>query len=140
MTTHRPIAEIEAELKAALVAERLAKEELRKSVKPIYHHTIAQVPIMGFDRVYDASCIMYQLTGKVLNAEEMKAAGNTPFEGSMRYLYNTLSGNIIMAVGGGSVFIEGLDGMMALSEFIHNNPAGGYVTPIVEKYRRFLLL
>jgi hypothetical protein len=132
----RSIEEIKTELAAAIEAERIDKEIKQMAVVPIYEYTLYQdTASYRVNEIFDSSCKLYLLTGKVLNHKEMRAVGKTPFEGSMAYLFNTLSGNFVMAVGGGSIFISNREGWLALSEFVSTHPHGGDVTEIVEKYR-----
>jgi hypothetical protein len=132
----RSVEEIEAELRAARMKERLELEEKQKAVKPIYTFTLIQ-STLGYDtkEVFDSSCVLYILSGTVTNKEELIAVHKIPFEGSMRYLFNTLSGKFVMAVSGGSIFISDPLCFTQLSKFVQEYPGGGDVTTIVNLYR-----
>lgn len=135
MTTQETVNRLRAEL---LAAERLlAAEQKEKAmhVQPIYRFTLSLVTPMRGAKIYDTSCVLYTLTGEVINKEEMRYVGKTPFEGGMNYLFNTLSGKFVMAVGGGAVYTSDPWCLAALSSFILQNPNGGDVTSIVNHYR-----
>lgn len=132
----RSVKEIQEELALAIEAERLEKEKKQKSIVPIYKYTLfLDTASYRVKEVFDSSCKLYTLSGKVLNTEELHAVGKIPFEGSMTYVFNTLSGNFVMAVGGGSIHLNNREGWIALSEYVNTHPHGGDVTAIVEKYR-----
>jgi hypothetical protein len=134
----------EARLAEASAMASEAKHQINKlknvraaKVKPDYLFTIVSVVNSLGDRLYDNSCLLYKLTGMVKNATELRAVGKTPFEGSMTYLFNTLSGRIVMAVSGGTTFTNNPECFKELSEFLYTMPRGGDVTEIVNKYRSF---
>lgn len=134
--THRPIAEIEAELKAARKAEDAARAEKAKEIVPKYIFTITPSETNNsYQRVYDKSCLVYTIAGEVTNPEELRAIGRTPFQGSMRYVFNTLSGMFVMSVGGGSSFVSDPGAFEELSEYVLRHPNGGDVTDIISAYR-----
>jgi len=133
MAEHRSIKEIQAELNLAIEIEAAEKREVAKNTKPDYTFTL--VPsYRPYYKVYDSSCKLYDLRGLVNNKEELRKVGKTPFEGSMTYVFNTLSGKFVMGVSGGSVLTEDPDTWEELSEFIDANPKGGDITSIMNKH------
>lgn len=136
------ITELESKLKSAYAAKTLAEAARAKSVDPIYRFTLSPVEDK-FEKIYDDSCRLYLLAGKVLNKDELQAVGKVPFEGGMNYLYNSLSNKFVVAVGGGSTFFGsshlGTDTVKSvlseLGEFIKDSPQGGDVTSIMNRYR-----
>lgn len=133
---HRPIAEIKAELRAAEEAEKERIEEEAKSVIPDYTFTLVRMPTLGYHKVMDDSCILYELRGVVKNKKELRKVGKVPFEGSMTYLFNTLSGKFVMSVSGGSIFIDNPKCWDALNTVVRIAPEGGDVTHIVNGFRK----
>lgn len=123
-------------------ADELA--ERRKAVSPVYAFVLTPVED-NHHRLADDSCTWYELRGSVLNVRELEAVGIRPFEGAMRYLFNTLSGRFVTDAGGGSIFLHltpdyrgnvDTEAFAELAEFVVANPLGGMVTDIVEKHRR----
>lgn len=117
--------------------------ERRKAVSPVYAFTLILVED-SWGRLADDSCCWYELRGQVLNVRELEAVGARPFEGAMRYLFNRLSGRFVVSGGGGSIFLHltpdwrgnvDTEAFAELAEFVVNNPQGGMVTDIVERYR-----
>lgn len=142
--TNRPIEEIEAELRAARQAEadRVAAENAKYA--PIYKYTIEPHDDQ-FDRIFDDTIKLYRISGICTNRDEAEAHGHRPFAGSMNYAYNTVTKKIIMAVGGGTIFISNsyyskedfaTEAMTKVSEFVAANPDGGDITSIVVSHRK----
>jgi hypothetical protein len=132
----RSIEEVKAELAALEKIEKEKRVALQLATKPLYRFMlIPEIQSYRLKELMDPTCKLYILNGKVLNAEEMRTAGNTPFEGSMSYIYNTLSRSFVIGVGGGSIFLQNPEGWSVLSEFVSMNPQGGDVTFIVNQYR-----
>ncbi len=130
---HRPIDEIQKELQEAIAHYNQEITKKQKETKPIYQFSL--IPAMYTHKeVYDPTCRLYDLIGIVLNREELVAAYKSPFEGSMTYLFNSLSGKFVMGVSGGQIFVSDANCWAELSEFIKENYAGGDVTHIVTKY------
>jgi len=130
----RSIEEIKAEFMLAMEEERERKAAAAKLVNPIYKFTLLPYTDKWY-KVFDPSCKLYALEGEVTNKEELHAVGKTPFEGSMVYAFNSLSGYLVMAVGGGSSFTENPRCFVRLSHFIQDNPEGGDVSNFVNFYR-----
>lgn len=134
------IEELKAELQVAMIKKRKEDEEARKAVKPIYRFTLSEITVnRRFHKIFDDSCVLYTLTGEVLNKEEMQRVGNRVFEGSMDYIFNTLSGKFVMPVGGGSIFIENEEAFNELGTIIgslrNTDLTHVDVSSIVSKYR-----
>jgi len=133
---HDRIAELEAELAQLKREDAEQKAQRRKQVRPVYKFTLkpANDPYM-VRSIMDESCVLYTLSGKVLNADEMKAVGNQLFEGGMTYLFNRITGKFIMSTGGGSVYLRSAEAFGELGEFIVRHPQGGIVTDIVTRWQ-----
>lgn len=130
---HRPIAEIEMELKEAKEAERKELEAKQRAVKPQYEFVL--VPTSKLDlKVYDSTCQLFDLIGIVMNKAELRAVHKAVFEGSMTYVFSWMSKRFVNEMGGGSVFVDSPACWSELSKFIVDNPSGGNVTQIVSKY------
>jgi hypothetical protein len=125
-----------AKLQAAENAERKAKAE---AVKPRYQFFIAPVKNENWDKIYDDSVVKYRIEGIIKNMSELEAVGKgNALSGGMTYLFNKLSGQFIMAVGGGSLYVSRErhpEYLASVAAFIHLNPGGGDITEIVEQYR-----
>jgi hypothetical protein len=130
----RTVAEIRAELAAALQAETAEKEALAKATQPVYKFTLELVTD-NWDKIFDPTCSVYKLIGEVLNKDELKAVGKVPFEGAGRYLFNGATHRFVMAVSGGSYFVSHPDCFAELSDFVVYHTDGGDVTEIVNRYR-----
>lgn len=134
-------------------AERIAESDRRAAIDafiPQYRFTLKPAHA-SFDCLWDPTILVYYLRGEMLNAEDLKALGGSPFEGGMAYYYNTSTNRIMGPAGGGSIFIaqnawgsrdltpEDKAKLQALADFIADNPDGGDVTAIVDyKPRRSL--
>src|SRR5438270_54499 len=102
--------ELQRELRELEAREAKAAEDKRRSTKPRYGFRIAPVVQQGsWERIRDDSVKMCRVTGHVINRDECIAAGWAERElgdGGMNYLFNTLSGKIVMRTGGGTVYIQ----------------------------------
>ena len=146
----KSVEQLRAELKRAEEAEKQKQEERAKACPPIWRFTITP-DNSKFDRIYDDTCRLYRLSGVITNKEETEAAGNHIFsgsEGGMSYVFNSLSGKIVMGVGGGRIFVSGrtwnpnpdednsaVETFEKISAFIRENPEGGDITDIVNEHR-----
>lgn len=124
--------------------ERKDHLEAQARVKPVWRFTLEPRPSDSFTKIYDPSVVIYRLSGVVVNEEELKAVHKEIRNGSMSYLYNTLSKRFITPVGGGSLFIvddtwgnkpknrETREMTFACLEFfLSEHPEGGDVTGII---------
>lgn len=147
--------ELAAELKELERKEESARERRRNAVKPDRRFTIARAKREGdyFDRILDPAVIMYRIEGIVVNKEAAEAAGwgdRDTSTGGMNYLFNTATGRIIMASGGGNIYIsdgswygknraqEAADGKRVYAEleaFLKEHPEGGDITDIIRSQR-----
>lgn len=133
----RRIAKLEREIAAIKDEQQRDQQAAFDAVRPVYRFTLLPTDDK-FDKVYDPSCVFYYLKGEVLNIEEMEAVGKQPFQGGMKYLYNTLSESFVMSTGGGCTFHrrENTEALLIdLAEFIATDGNGGDVTEIVNRYR-----
>lgn len=147
----REIKELEARINAIRNAEHAAREERRKTVTPVMRYTFGPSSGGCFDKILDPTVVRLTLRGECTNMDVLQEAGwsaSQVFTGSMDYLFNTLSGKVVMAIGGGSIFVttdrfgkseeavaDGLRTFGELAEFIIANPEGGDVTAIIEGHR-----
>jgi hypothetical protein len=146
----RTIAEIEAELKAAIRAKELRERSLHDSVKPVWRYTLEPGPIEGYNPLWDDTLGWYVLAGHVDNVDELIAVGWSAREfsrGSMRYLFNTSTGKIVMHSGGGTMYISSgwstADSLEAeqraiakVGAFLVAHPEGGDITEIVNAFKK----
>jgi hypothetical protein len=144
----KSIAELEAQLRAAKQRKSEEDEARRKSVKPVYQFSLIPRPEeRRYEKIIDSSIRVYRLEGKILNVDELAAAGWLKRDlesGGMSYLFNSLSGKIVMETGGGRLYVSDwnhtreqyLAVMDELSAFVVANPEGGDVTEIVENYQK----
>lgn len=137
-TTTEKVARLRAELNAAEQVVKAEKQIAMDAVQPRYEFLVAPVTD-NFDRVYDDSVVKYRIEGIVKNMTELEAAGHTRVHsGGMTYLYNTLSGKFITTVSGGSYYVPtelNPEFLGEVGEFVKQNPKGGDITEIVERYR-----
>jgi len=149
MTEKRTVEELRAELRKAEALQEQEIKERRKTFKVRYRYQIRPYDRNStFDKIYDPTCLRYRLSRTCLNREEAKAAGYNDFEltdGSMSYMFNTVTGKIICATGGGTSYIserwnttekDGADdwAFEQIGEFLTICPYGGDITAIVEAY------
>lgn len=127
-------------------AKKQASDEARakrESVVPQYTYSVLPVDDK-FERIYDPSVAYYRVEGTCQNQAEIDAVGGKSFTGGMNYLFNSASGSIIGAFGGGTIHIGGkgfsrvspeVDVTIArVSAFIVANPEGGDITSIIEDH------
>jgi hypothetical protein len=145
----RSVEEIKAELAEAQAVADAEKKALRDAVKPIWQYTITPEKSRdSFDRIWDETIVAYKLSGEVINKDEYLAAGNSELSihsGGMRYLFNTGTGKLIGATGGGTIFISGGFGrkndeaeamvVHRINMFLGENPQGGDISQIVTEFR-----
>src|SRR3974390_1165236 len=139
--TNSRIKELEAELKAARLAEHVAFMELKKSVKKLWKFTLTP-HTEAFRPLLDPSCVYYILQGTIVNADALKVVGYDDEDlmaGSMAYLYNKLSKRFVMSEGGGNLYIkaERSETWALLEAFIEKHPEGGDVTEIIVGQNNF---
>lgn len=150
--THRPIAEIEAELAAAKAAITTARAAEREAVVPQFTYQLERLAhFKTFGQpIWDDSIAVYKLSATCLNVAECQAVGRAErdyAEGSMKYLFNKLSGKLICTEGGGTMHISNkgfgsddpdetyLLARTRIETFIAEHPEGGDVTWIVQENR-----
>lgn len=128
-------------LRRAQAREDIARED-RKKATPIQRiFTVYPSPDNTWDKVYDSTCRLYTIHSEVKNYEEAKEAGHPHHvldKGGMKYIFNTTTNHIVMAVGGGMIWTSDEHAMDEISEFIKNNPEGGDITFIISKYRKVI--
>lgn len=133
---------LEAELRAAKLERAEARQAERDAVVVEWTYGVRPTE-RAHHKSYDESCVYYDLFGTVVNKTEAEAAGHNINDGSMAYLFNTLSGKIVGDTGGGTVYIgfqrdwddAHMAAINALGEFLDEHPEGGDVTEIVETYK-----
>lgn len=133
------------ELNQELVELKKKKEELKearkKETKPIFNWTITPVQLRmndDFTFIFDETVVMYNIVSRCVNIDEVKDAGRPSWDwqgGCMNYLFNKVTGLLIMGVGGGLVMLSGRDTKRwgNVSSFLVNNPLGGDITKLMEK-------
>lgn len=125
--------------------QREEQETLKAETPIIWRYRIrpdARVPFG--DELWDDSLRFYRLEGWVQNRKEAEAAGHDISEGGMSYLYNTYTEKLVMAYGGGRVFIGARWGtpdngstervVKELSAFLSEYPEGGDITGIIARH------
>lgn len=146
----KTVAELREELRQAEALEATKLGDLRKNTPVQYRYTIMpnyNDRTANFDKVYDSTCLSYVIKRWTLNAIEAKAAGHGDHSlrsGSMTYMYNTVTGKIICAVGGGTSFIGPRFGGLQdraddqafsdIGKFLRMYPDGGDITSIVDEF------
>jgi hypothetical protein len=132
---NRTVDEIKAELQIALQREKAEVQSAQAKVQPRFLFTITPVTD-NWHQSFDETVVLYNLAGVLTNADEFRAVGKMqPSEGRMVYAFNTLSGSIIMGVSGGVYFITDPTAMKEISRFLVENPKGGDITDIMNRYR-----
>jgi hypothetical protein len=110
----------------------------RASVTPVYQFVLEPVEPNSWHEIYDDTCRLFRLSGRVTNEAELKAVGATvPMSGGMVYAYNTLTSRFITSVGGGTTFVRGESGAMrALGDWVYDgHPDGGDCTDVITPFR-----
>lgn len=137
------IAMLDRQLAERRIARQNAAKAAQDAVKPVYKFTLTPSD-SRHDKIYDGSCTLYTLAGILVNKDELEAVGNTREEGGkINYLFNHLSGNFVMRVGGGRVWLTKPnswdDDAEVLDQLAHYlldvNIDGGDVTEIVAAFR-----
>jgi hypothetical protein len=141
-------AELQAALRDIEAAEEAERARVRAATPIIMKFTITPTTARGWTEVYDDTCKLYDLEGTVTNAAEAKAAGRAGHEltsGGITYAFNTGTGLLVCAIGGGTIWIgAGMDEqkresaratMAHISKFLVEHPEGGDITDIVEAHR-----
>jgi hypothetical protein len=139
------IKQLEAMLKEAHKREDDAKAEKKAATPVIWEFTIMPSDRHG-DKIWDDNCCFYEIKGRIVNEAEAKAVGHhIGFSGSMVYVYNKLSKQIVCDVGGGTSFINaswGGDSESArkafdeVNAFLIDHPEGGDITDIVNRHKQ----
>jgi hypothetical protein len=148
----RRIARLEAQLRD-LRAEKEAATAAQRDLTPIiWQYTIRPVDESErrYDEVYDDTCALYKIEGRVLNEDEARAAGHPDHAmrgGGMTYLFNKSTGKIVMATGGGTIYVarswsskaagdeSHIVAFNKINAFLADHPEGGDITEIVEEHR-----
>jgi len=147
--TVRSVAQLKAELREAEQAEAAAKKQRLLDTPVQYRYQISPTSARGhFEKLYDDTCVRYQISRTVLNMDEAKAVGHHDWDlaqGGMTYIYNKVTCRIIGSQGGGNAYIsdtwngpsDGADDIafQEIGYFLEANPAGGDITYIVENYQ-----
>lgn len=147
-TYEERVADLERQIAALREEKRKESQALLDSVSPVYQFVCVPAAYSMFgQQCWDDTVTCYEVAGQVTNRTQMTEAGHSRLhEGSMKYLYNTLSGKFITAVGGGSTFVsKGLRRdsedpvpafMEALGAWVKANPEGGDCTELVNQFRQ----
>jgi hypothetical protein len=143
---NKTVEELKAELQLAQKRLELERAALKDATPIVWRFTIAPATTSHHE-VFDETCVLYVIAGEVANKEEATSVGHLiTGEGRMVYVFNTLSGKLVMDIGGGTVYVSkgwGRDKsedafkktMQELSEFIVANPNGGDITDIINRHR-----
>lgn len=149
----RSVSDIKKELLAAEERERTETRARKEATPPKFEYWIVPANIKGtrsFDKLYDPTCLLYELNRKVMNKDDARAVGwadNDMTEGSGIYLYNIVTRRIVCAVGGGTYYIgtsniwNGADdfaddtALFRLGGYLAEFPGGGNITYIVEDFK-----
>lgn len=140
------IEELEQLLKEAKAAEAAEARAKLDAVPPIWRFYV-EPSTRAYEKLYDENCVWYRVYATCTNLEEAREAGHgLAIEASgkgMDYVFNKLSGKIVLSSGGGHVWLgfgssepAHLWAIEQVSEFIVRYPEGGDITAIVEQYRR----
>lgn len=141
------IAQLETQIAAIRNEKDAEVQRTREAVKPEWRITVT--PKMdAYYKIHDESVVLYEIRGECTNREACIEAGHPKSElddGGLTYLFNKLSGRIIMDTGGGRVYFSdwghfGVDvevvkrahkeAITEISDFIVRNPDGGDITEI----------
>lgn len=143
------VEELRRQLREAEALEVQEREARRKATPVRCQYLIAPASRRNtFDKLYDETCHTYTIERVILNKAEAEAAGHQDWElraGGMNYLFNSGTGKIVCALGGGTSYIserwngenDGADveAMEAIGQFLDANPNGGDITKIVETFQ-----
>lgn len=144
-TIEEEIAAVEGRLTELKNLKRAQDELLRESIVPVYKYTFAPVGD-GYGRfTVGGDHTWWRLSGEVQNEEQLRSVGRSVNNGGMNYLRCDLTGRFVLQDGGGVIFLtfdhrgsfseRNEEGWEALEDFAEQNPDGGDVTEIVERYR-----
>lgn len=113
-----------------------AKEEAKKSIKPVVTYSISPyTSTLRSDTIYDPEVVRYEVKAKCHNLDALAEVGVNWQGGGMVYLFNRATNRLIMGHGGGYIYLKKSPEMWAeVSAFIVAHPEGGDITEIVEKY------
>jgi hypothetical protein len=143
---NKTVEELKAELQLAQKRLELERAALKDATPITWRFTITPATTSHHE-VFDEACVLYVIAGEVANKKEASEVGHLiTGEGRMVYVFNTLSGKLVMDIGGGTVYVSkgwGRDKsedafkktMQELSEFIVANPNGGDITDIINRHR-----
>lgn len=142
----RSIDEIRAELAEAEAREKEERQRIRNSVQPQVRFTVfvpQDTHVSG--RIWDDTITVYRVEAEVLNKKELKEVGRSADEGGMSYYFNTLTGKLICPTSGGTLYFHSFSkredteasevARGEIEAFIAENPEGGDITSIIEKYK-----
>jgi hypothetical protein len=104
----KSVRELEEELRQAKQNEEAVAALRRNATPPIWRYTVAPSKKQSYDHIYDDTCVFYTIRGEVLNVDEAEQAGWYDHEmrsGAMRYIFNKVTGRIVTAVGGGTIYV-----------------------------------
>lgn len=142
-------AELEAVVRELEAEEKREAAARKAAVKPQWQFTLLpHKQALSYERIRDESVKVYRLEGFCVNVDELAEAGYGERDsqgGGMNYLFNTLSGRIVMAHGGGRIWIS--DGSWSgqgskaaadkafseLEAFLKEHAEGGDVTEIIAR-------
>lgn len=143
--------ELQAQLRALEALEEAERKARIKAAPIVMKFTIAPTTDRWHE-VYDDSCLLYKLEGKVTNRDEAKAAGHPEHDlrdGAMTYLFNTATGKLVTAIGGGTLWVSAgwhtknaesaKTTMATIGYYLVDHPKGGDITNIVENHRKLVL-
>jgi hypothetical protein len=146
-------AEIRKELAAAEAREILEKKAKKEATQPKFEYWInpaTPVSTNVFYKTYDPTCLLYEISRRVINRDEAKAAGWDDIdlkEGGATYLYNIVTRRIVCAVSGGTIYIntnvwdskhdDYADDMAMydIGGYLAQFPGGGDITFIIEEFK-----
>lgn len=141
------IADLEKRLASLRERQRRDRQARLDSVKKRYKFSIERVEDSHRNQrpLMDPSIVQYALHGRIVNKPELEAAGHSVdsrmmSEGYMVYLYNTLSGRFVTALGGGHVWLRTGDWgdtpdpeWAEVEQLVRDHPDGGDITEIVQR-------
>ena len=104
------VEELRRQLREAEALEVQEREARRKATPVRCQYLIAPASRRNtFDKLYDETCYTYTIERVILNKAEAEAAGHQDWElraGGMNYLFNSGTGKIVCALGGGTSYIS----------------------------------
>jgi len=145
----KSVKHLESELAVARMQEQEERLRITALTVPVWRFTFLPSNKDTWDRIYDDTIVRYRLEGTIVNKAECLAAGHPDHavhDGGMTYLYNTSNNRLVMANGGGMLYLSdsGFGGrkdtmsllrvLRQLEEFLEVNPNGGDVTSLMVTY------